>query len=279
MTAESTGKAVKATQDYYDSGDADNFYYHVWGGEDLHIGIYRDTAESIREASRRTVDTMAARLQHLPPGTRLLDLGAGYGGSARRVVNSLRFHVTCLNLSPVQNERNRSLVREAGLEGKIEVVDGNFEHLPFPDGAFGAIWSQDSFLHSSRRLEVLREADRVLRPGGDIVFTDPMRMKDADIEALQPVLDRLQLEDLGTLEGYTEGAEALGWQVISFTALPEQLATHYSRVLAELKEREDELRNICSQAYRQRMQEGLRHWIDAAEKGLLNWGILHCRKA
>ena len=27
------------TEKYYDSDDADRFYYHIWGGEDIHIGL------------------------------------------------------------------------------------------------------------------------------------------------------------------------------------------------------------------------------------------------
>ncbi len=58
--------AVKIARDYYNSEDADAFYHRIWGGEDIHVGIYVDPAESIREASRRTVERMAAKLSTEP---------------------------------------------------------------------------------------------------------------------------------------------------------------------------------------------------------------------
>ena len=46
---------VDTTRDYYDSPDADNFYFHVWGGEDIHVGIYLSDGAPIRDARHRPV--------------------------------------------------------------------------------------------------------------------------------------------------------------------------------------------------------------------------------
>ena len=73
-------EAVVRAEDYYDSGSADEFYKNIWGGEDIHIGLYQSPDEAIAPASRRTVETMAKELQGIGPNSRVLDLGAGYGG-------------------------------------------------------------------------------------------------------------------------------------------------------------------------------------------------------
>jgi sarcosine/dimethylglycine N-methyltransferase len=36
---EPNDSAISTTSEYYDSKDADTFYYEVWGGEDIHIGL------------------------------------------------------------------------------------------------------------------------------------------------------------------------------------------------------------------------------------------------
>ena len=61
MGASSTA-ATEVARDYYNSDDADNFYYEIWGGEDIHIGLYREPGEPIALASTRTVATMASQL-------------------------------------------------------------------------------------------------------------------------------------------------------------------------------------------------------------------------
>src|SRR5690606_14939690 len=100
---------VDTTERYYDSQDADEFYFHIWGGEDIHVGIYETPTQPVREASRHTVEAMAAELGELGAAQRVLDVGAGYGGAGRYLAQRFGCHVTCLNLSETQNRRNREL--------------------------------------------------------------------------------------------------------------------------------------------------------------------------
>ncbi|MEQ8847813.1 methyltransferase domain-containing protein [Botrimarina sp.] len=283
MSEPSSG-AVDVARDYYNSADADAFYAAVWGGEDIHVGLYDSDDQPIAEASRRTVRHMASRLDRpdpdkgLTPKTRVLDIGSGYGGAARFLASEYGCHVTALNLSEVENERNRQLTAEQGLADRVDVVDGNFEDLPLGDAAFDVVWSQDAFLHSERRAQVLAEAARVLRPGGQLVFTDPMQSDSCPEGALQPILDRLHLGSLASPAFYRSEAAAVGLEEVGFEDLTFQLVNHYSRVLAETERREQELAGEISRDYLQRMRRGLRHWIDGGREGLLAWGVFHFRR-
>lgn len=269
---------VQKARDYYNSEDADNFYFSVWGGEDLHIGCYESEDEPIVDASRRTVARIAECLKGLPAGARVLDIGAGYGGSARYLAREFGYHVTALNLSEVENERDRQMNREQGLEDLIDVVDGDFENLPFEDNAFDAVWSQDAILHSGDRKRVFEEVDRVLRPGGQFVLTDPLQKAGVDPVDLEAVYERIHLDSLGSVETYDSYADDLGWDKVDFHAMPDQLPRHYQRVHDVLTERRAELAETISEAYMSRMQEGLQHWIHAGKAGRLNWGIFHYSK-
>lgn len=277
----STGysSVVKTAQDYYNSDDADNFYYHVWGGTDIHIGVYENVEEDIATASERTVSTMASQCQ---PGlghqTQVLDVGAGYGGSARWLARKFGCHVTCLNLSESQNARNRAMTAEQELADRIEVIDGNFEDIPAADRHFDLAWSQDAILHSGQRKRVLEEVDRVLKPGGEFIFTDPMQADDCPAGVLQPVLERIHLDSLGSFAFYRQQARQLGWEEVGIFDLTLQLVSHYTRVRQELVKRREALASKVSNEYMDRMIQGLGHWIDAGESGYLAWGILHFRK-
>lgn len=271
-------EAVKTAQDYYNSDDADNFYFHIWGGQDIHIGSYTSADEDIATASGRTVSNMAGRLHDVGTETRVIDIGAGYGGAARWLAHTYLCHVSCLNLSEAQNTRNRVLTDAEGLTDLIDVIDGSFEEIPFPDGQFDIAWSQDAILHSGHRGKVLAEVDRVLKPGGEFIFTDPMQADDCPEGVLQPVLDRIHLQTLGSFAFYREQARQLGWEEVGITDLTPQLVTHYGRVRQELAQRREDLSGKVSDAYIDRMIAGLGHWIDAGDSGYLAWGILHFRK-
>lgn len=271
-------EAVETARSYYNSEDADNFYYEIWGGEDIHIGLYENDVEPIAVASERTVATMSGMLPPLDAQSRIADFGAGYGGSARWLASRFGCHVSCINLSEVQNERNRQITAAAGLSDRIDVYDASFESAPVGDNAFDVVWSQDSILHAGNRARVLDEVDRILKPGGAFVFTDPMQADDCPPGVLQPVLDRLHLDSLGSVAYYREQARRLGWTDAGFMDLTHQLVKHYSRVRQELALRREALAGRISDEYIDRMIQGLGRWVDAGSQGYLTWGILQFRK-
>jgi sarcosine/dimethylglycine N-methyltransferase len=137
-------------------------------------------------------------------------MGSGYGGAARYLATEFGCRVTALNLSEVENARHRAKNRQAGMEQLIEVIDGSFEDVPAEDATFDLVWSQDAILHSGQRTTVLEEVERVLKKGGEFVFTDPMQADDCPKGMLQPILDRIHLESLGSPGFYRRETARLG---------------------------------------------------------------------
>ncbi|WP_029722993.1 class I SAM-dependent methyltransferase, partial [Saccharopolyspora rectivirgula] len=273
---EAYSSAVNVARDYYNSEDADNFYFHVWGGNDIHIGLYNTPDEDIATASRRTVERMASKVE-ITPETKVLDIGSGYGGAARYLAKTYGCQVTCLNLSEVENKRNREFNKEQGLDHLIEVKDGSFEDMPFQDNAFDVVWSQDAILHSGDRVRVMEEVARVLKPTGSFVFTDPMAADTAKMSDLGPILERINLDTMGSPGFYRRELARLGLQNFEFEELTEHLPVHYGRVLEVLEERETELADKISDTYRTKMKTGLKNWVEGGKAGNLAWGIIHAR--
>ncbi|HET7313351.1 SAM-dependent methyltransferase [Salinisphaera sp.] len=268
-------EAVKTAQNYYNSDDADNFYSRLWGGEDIHIGLYESDQEPVLDASRRTVVRMAELVaDKLGPEAKVLDIGGGYGGSARYIAEHYGAAVVSLNLSEVQNERGRRQTAERGLADKVTIVDGDFENIPFDANSFDVVWSQDAILHSGHRTRVLDEVARVLKPGGVLVFTDPMAADGVPADVLQPVLDRIQLETMGSPGFYREQLTRRGLTERTFEDHSAQVPRHYTRIHQELDTRRGELDGHISEAYVANMKKGLQHWVDAGRADRLAWGIM-----
>jgi len=270
---------VEKVKNYYDSDDADNFYYHIWGGKDIHIGCYKFSDESIAIASERTVNRMCSIAQdNLKPEAKILDLGSGYGGSARHIVNQYGCHVSCLNLSQVQNKRNLEMNSQQQVLGRINVIDGSFEEIPLENNQFDLVWSQDAILHSGHREKVMSEINRVLKPGGYFIFTDPMQADDCPKEVLKPVLERIHLDSLGSFKFYRKQAELFGWREVAIDDQSQQLTNHYQHVKDTLIEKQGMLSNTISATYIEHMIQGLQNWIDAGNNGYLTWGIMYFQK-
>ncbi len=266
---------VATAQDYYNSSDADRFYHTIWGGEDIHIGCYNGSQDSIYEASRRTVEKMANLLPQMNGEKKVIDIGAGYGGAARFLADKYGSQVVALNLSEVENDRNRKKNKEQNLDDLIEVVDANFEQIPYSDAHFDVVWSQDAILHSANREKVIQEATRVLKPGGHMVLTDPMMSDDCPEGVLQPILDRIHLESLASPAFYRKTFKKFGLREENFIDLTHQLVNHYARIHDETEKNEDELKDMVSEDYINNMKKGLKHWVNGGKNGHLTWGIFH----
>ncbi|WCL49192.1 SAM-dependent methyltransferase [Leptospira sp. GIMC2001] len=276
----SQASSIDKAKNYYNSSDADEFYFHVWGGEDIHIGLYDPPGIPIRQASRNTVSKMAKLVEaNLKPASKVLDLGAGYGGAARYLAKTYGCHVTCLNLSEVENDRNRDMSQKAGLSELITVIDGNFENLPFEDSSFDVIWSEDAILHSGNKPKVFQEVSRVLSQKGDFVFTDPMQSQNCPEGVLQPIYDRIHLDSLGSFDYYGELAKESGMTQSATLDYSIYLPIHYQSVRDNLVVNRNKLLKNISEEFLNRMITGLGHWIDGGNKGYLAWGILHFRKS
>lgn len=94
---------------------------------------------------------------------RALDVACGSGQSARAVC-ALATHVVAL-------DRSQPMLREAARPGGVALVASRAEQLPLAAGSFDLITVALAF-HWFAQDQFLREAHRVLRPGGWLVIYD-----------------------------------------------------------------------------------------------------------
>ncbi|MBW3620505.1 MAG: methyltransferase domain-containing protein [Actinobacteria bacterium] len=110
----------------------------------------------------------------LARGEVVVDLGCGGGIdtvlAARQVGPTGR--VVGVDMLETMCERTRAAVEEAGVADRCEVVQGEMEDLPLPDGCADVVVSNGVVNLSPRKSRALTEAARVLRPGGRFCVSD-----------------------------------------------------------------------------------------------------------
>lgn len=157
-----------------------NLYDNVYAdyASDAERAVRQETyGEDLGQTSWLTAEEWHAFADDLGigAGTRVLEVGSGSGGPAVYLAATRGCSVTGVDLNPhgVRNARALAAARGLGERARFEVADATAP-LPFPDGAFDAIVSNDAICHLANRAAVLRDWHRLLRPGGRALFTDAM---------------------------------------------------------------------------------------------------------
>jgi len=161
-----------------------------WGRQDLAEAILAALRARGADLAALTVDALApvdqfhgggkpatlrlARLAAPRPGTRVLDVGGGFGGPARTLAVEFGCHVTVVDLTESYVRAARVLTARMGLDDRVSHQVGNALALPFPDGAFDMVWTQNSGMNIADKERLYAGFHRVLRPGGLLAIQEPM---------------------------------------------------------------------------------------------------------
>jgi ubiquinone/menaquinone biosynthesis C-methylase UbiE len=105
----------------------------------------------------------------LPPGSEALDVATGAGHTAFFLARA-GLRVTASDLTPGMLDRVREGAAERGLD--VSTRQHSAELLPYPDGSFLLVTCRVAPHHFSSPGDFVREAARVLKPGGWFVVID-----------------------------------------------------------------------------------------------------------
>ena len=178
---------------------------------------------------------LAAALE-LTPATRVLDIGAGIGGTARHLARAYGCRVTGVDLTPDYVRAARHLTQLLRLDDRVAFHVGSAVDLPFADGAFDVATLLHVGMNIADKRRLATEARRVLAPGGLFAIYDVMRTGQGEVAHPQPWATTPATSFLATPEDYRAALAAAGFAIegerrrtdlalATFRAMRERLAT------------------------------------------------------
>ncbi len=161
------------------SGPLD-FYDTTYAGfqERVRAEVRRDTyGEDIGQNSWLTADELREFIAwlELTPSATVLEVAVGSGGPALFLARTSGARVIGIDVNEHGITAANEMARAQHLESRVrfECADAS-RPISFEDGAFDAILCNDSINHLPDRATVLRAWYRLLRPGGRLLYTDPI---------------------------------------------------------------------------------------------------------
>lgn len=133
----------------------------------LNLGYWR-TATDYRSAAEAMVDLLADAAD-IREGDVVIDAGCGFGEQDQRIMRMRRpARISALNVTEVQ----LAYARQHNAFPNVEYIRASATSLPFEDASIDKVMSLEAAFHFPTRADFLRDAFRVLRPGGRLAVID-----------------------------------------------------------------------------------------------------------
>ncbi|MCJ1455898.1 hypothetical protein MMC28_006255 [Mycoblastus sanguinarius] len=202
------------------------YYYSLWG-EHIHHGYFLLPADTKEVAQTRLIDLLL-ELSGLSPGSTVLDVGCGLGGTTRYLAKMAGCKVTGITISGQQVKIAKQLTEkeasESDADGFITIGEGRVRYLeldaerigdhfrdPPNKASFDYVWISEAMSHLPDKRLFFRNASRLLDCGGKLVIADWFKAEEltsVQLEAdIKPIEDGMLLPPLSSTTEYVAFAQ------------------------------------------------------------------------
>jgi len=162
----------KKIVEYYNS--TENAYKDSWDLDNslaIHYGYWDEKVRSFSESLLRMNEVMMTHAG-ITSNDKVLDAGCGVGGSSIYLASKLGCRVTGITLSEKQRQQASisAVQKNIAQLANFEVMD--YCNTSFPDESFDVVWGCESICYACDKEKFIREAFRLLTPGGRLVVAD-----------------------------------------------------------------------------------------------------------
>ena len=211
-------------------------YYRALWGEHLHHGYWVRSDETKEQAQLQLIEHLAA-LANIKPGSRILDIGCGLGGSSLFLAKKFHASVTGITISSVQVEMANRAATEQHLDANFLLMDA--EAMIF-DQQFDVLWSVESISHYQDRQKFFDSAAKFLKPGGTFAITDWFKKENltpAETRRLIEPIEKGMFVELQIMDDYEKYFRSNGLQILRREILTKNCARTWDLSLEIIKDK------------------------------------------
>jgi cyclopropane fatty-acyl-phospholipid synthase-like methyltransferase len=173
---------------YYDLSEV--HYRKIWKldrSHSLHYGYWDSSVKNFHEALLN-LNKILAEIAEIKKGENILDAGCGIGGSSIWLAKERNCRVTGISLNEKQIAKANTLAKTFGVTEKVFFEKKDYSNTFYPADSFDIVWAIESVCYADDKSEFLKEAYRVLKPGGRLIIADFFKKKGLN----QPETDQVK---------------------------------------------------------------------------------------
>lgn len=239
----SRGELQADAAKHYD--DCYNDYLVAWCNRDnlaLHYGYWNESKPYDQHQALLNKNQVLYEKAGIQASDKVLDAGCGIGGSTIWMAKQHGNQVTGITISAKQADYARKHAKRHGVAERVNFEVADFCATPFPDASFDVVWALESSCHALNKGDFLREAWRMLKPGGRIVVCDGFVLQrqftENQWQAVVTCLNGWAVPNLCARDEFSGLLEQQGFQAIvchDITAQTQASVEHMYKVAKRLK--------------------------------------------
>ncbi len=214
--------------------DTENAYKDSWDLNNslaIHYGYWDEKVSSFPQSLLRMNEVMM-EAAGIKPTDKVLDAGCGVGGSSIFIAKTLGCTVTGITLSERQVQLATANAKEKNVEGLLDFKAMNYCATDFPDASFDIVWGCESICYADSKEQFVKEAYRLLKPGGQLVVADGFvtSFENNNNPIIRKWIDGWQVNYLESPDRFKSFMQQTGFANINYRDISKE-ASHSSRRL------------------------------------------------
>lgn len=201
--------------EYYEKCQVDyEICWHLSSYMSMHYGYWTKKTKTLR-SSLNQMNLELIKEVSINRNDYVLDAGCGVGGSSIYLAKNIGCKVKGITLTPSQVEKSTENAIMNAVDSMVSFEKQNYLSTRYDDDTFDVVWAIESVCYAYDKLDFIKEAYRILKPGGRLVVADFYAEKfedgSKDEEIMEKWTDSWAIKSYATTEEFINKCSIAGF--------------------------------------------------------------------